>query len=1051
MRSKTTLLSFFLVFALYLVYGWVLVPLVLPNPTSNNRPSDSVALDDSIRDEIAPFIELLPEGGWERDPAQEIHLMQFGQTIVLFGHDEIEGRMLRLKPCTILMLPSDLQEYHNEDEFQHKIRQSVVIRTPDTTEIEFDKDFDISKMPLPKIETVRLWGKVTVQSSVENSGKMDDFYLETENIAITEEPRLTKIETLRDVRFSFGFHHGVGSGLTLHIAQSDLSQSQAISELNSARFQKLKSLRLVFPENQNVTTIDVLCRGNFVFAANPVEQGWTASFHQDIEMTRNNPNKTVDKLNAETVHLTLKSVDSDGKTGVGAKSERFEPAIFVAQGKAGQNGQPPLPARLSVKQNGDITLVGDEIFYDLRQNMLSLSTRKGAGASPFVEMIVADQYTIRSEYCIQYSLGKDGAFGKFLSEGKGSLIGKVGEETAVKDIFLTWNEMQMEPHPVRHDKIVLKLDKGITANMTGFGTMSADLLELCCGFVPTNQSAATTQIGGKKNNLIFDHVIVKDNVLFETTSGTCRVKQLNIFFTNKSHDGKMLHSLWMPQILLEKPPVPPGRTVAEQPIRQVQYLQPLTPQTMQPIPLYTPPAPTIAAPNNGNRSPNPTPPKGSLETQNLLGIRSSPGGEKFDMTGDLMKMQVVIQNGQSTAEIVAFEGNVRLKENAASTAPNSAVEIVGDAVTIWNPADTTTQINITGQTNGRDPLFKGKGIELYSKELNISKADNMFWTPGAGRLIADTSQIKTPGISSGNSNNNKLMVEWNREMKCDGLVLQFIGVPDINGNRVRALYQTQSLWCNEMQMTLNRRVMFFDDQDPVEPKAVRILCVHDVVIRNRQLDAHGKQKSMDEARVAKLQYEVERGYFRAEGPGELSSVFLGSGQGFDKLPSAPNNRNDGETLNFLAVWFQDEMEGTFLGTNKKVEIRGRKVDMVYCPAASWNDKIGIENLAAARQRGYTLECKRLLIEELPNPVDSSQSSMELTASNSAIIEGSGIFGKAQAITYNQAKNLVDMSGNVTIQTTTTNGQQPKQSAEEIRYNIETRSVELIQVKGLNIN
>jgi hypothetical protein len=508
----------------------------------------------------------------------------------------------------------------------------------------------------------------------------------------------------------------------------------------------------------------------------------------------------------------------------------------------------------------------------------------------------------------------------------------------------------------------------------------------------------------------------------------------------------------MPQMLLEKPPSLPGMAVVEQPIRQVQYLQPLTPQTMQPMPLYTPSAAPMGAPNYGNRSQNPQPAalKGSVETQNLLGIKSSPDGGKFDMTGDLMRMQVVVQNGQSTAEIIAFEGNVRLKENVAGTVPNTAVEIIGDTVTIWGPADLTTQINITGQTNSRDSLFKGKGIELYSKELNISKSDNMFWTPGAGRLIADTGQIKAPGIPASNSNDSKLLVEWNREMKCDGQVLQFIGIPDINGNRVKALHQTQSLWCNEMQLTLNRKVMFFDDQSPVEPKAERILCVHDVVVRNRQLDTQGKQKSIDEIKVAKLQYEVENNYFRAEGPGDLNSIFLGTGQGFDSLAGNPNNRNGAETLNFLAVWFQDEMEGTLLDNNKKVEIRGRKVDVAYCPVASWEDRIGIENLNAARQKGYTLDCKRLLVEEIPNLANPSQSFMELTASNPAIIEGSGVlnYGKAQTIKYNQAKNLVDMNGSVTIHTTV-NGQQIKQSADSIRYNVETRSVEL-KVNGLNI-
>ena len=1072
MRTKATILSFILVFAAYLLYGFALVPLVLPNLAENDLSTKSSIAETSnpTREEIAPFLELFPEDGWERDPKKDIHLLQFGQTIVLFSEDEIDGQFLRLKPCTILLLPDDLQEYHDEAELQNKIRQSVVLRTPQGAEIEFDKHFDIGKLPLPKIEACRLWGKVTVQSTRDNSGQQDDFYLETENVEILEEPGVTQIKALRDVRFTFGPHSGVGTGLVLQIAQSDPTQPQAPNEMTNARFQRLSSLNLAFPDASGMTTIDVTCRGNFLFAANPAEQGWTASFYQAVDMVRNNPDKTVDRLTAEEVHLTLTTDSIAASESKTSQFNHLKPALFVAQGKAGQSGQPPIPARLSIKQNNDITLVGDEIYLDLRTNFMSLSTREGTGAIPHVEIIVADQYTIKSERCVQYTLGPNGAFGTFVSEGKGSMVGKVGEGAAVKNIALTWNKMQMVPHPVVKDQVVLHLTGGITAKMIGFGTMTANQLELHGTWNPANKSA-------EKNNLMLDHAVVKENVLFETASGTCRVKQLTILFSNIMPDGKMLHSRWMPQVLTEKPPTVPtlqSQTIAQQPIQPIQQVQhlealsPLTPmRTAEPVPLYTPSAAPVAAPVISNhRSPSaqptlPTAPKGSVETQNLLGIKSSPGGGKFDMTSDSMRMQVVVHNGQSSAEIVAFEGNVRLKEdlatNVSSSGTSTAVEITGDAVTIWNPADSTTKINIMRQTNSNDAIFKGKGIELFARELNISRADNMFWSPGAGRLIAYTAAINAPGIPAGNAsgsaNDSRMVVEWNREMRCDGKVLQFSGVQDTNNNRVKVLYQTQTLWCNEMQLTLNRQVMFFDDQSSVEPKAVEISCAHDVYVQSQQFDAQGKRKSMDSAKFTKLWYYVEKNFVVGDGPGELNSVFLGSGQGFDlgnnNLAGPPGN-NNAEKLNFLAVWFQDKMQGSLMGNAKKVEFLGRPVRAAYCPVNGWNDKIDINNLSAAMRTGYTLECERLEIEEIPNSAIFSQSSMELTALGTAIIEGSGIYGKARTIKYNQAKSVVDMDGNVTIQITTP-GQTSKQSAGTIRYNIETRAIELIRTQGVEIH
>jgi hypothetical protein len=136
------------------------------------------------------------------------------------------------------------------------------------------------------------------------------------------------------------------------------------------------------------------------------------------------------------------------------------------------------------------------------------------------------------------------------------------------------------------------------------------------------------------------------------------------------------------------------------------------------------------------------------------------------------------------------------------------------------------------------------------------------------------------------------------------------------------------------------------------------------------------------------------------------------------------------------------MQGILLGNNKKVEVRGR-VEALYCPAAGWEDRIDLDNLAAARRTGYTLECKTLRMEE--TPLDQSQSFWELTASQDATIDNSNFFGKAQSVKYNQAKNMVYLDGNVYIKTSA----QGETKADSIHYNIETRRFE-IRARGMSI-
>ena len=1046
MRSQATVLTFLFVIAAYFIYGWGIVPLVLPDISKQERPS-LVNAGNFTRGEIEPFLDLLPEDGWERDPNAEIFLLQSEQAIILFSEDKIEGNgnILRLEPCTILLLPGDMQKYrHDEEETRNKIRQAVVLRTPTFAEIELDSNVDITKMSNLNFVTGRLWGKVTVQSGMQNRDTQDDFYLETENVEIKEEADIVSISTLKDVQFKFGEHSGEGTGLTLKLVPSAQSEPNSNKELESVVVRKLKSLRLAFPDS----AIDVRCQDSFVFAANRSANtsergGWTASFLQNVEMVRNNPDDTIDKLTAEEVHLTLAAIGPVGNRA--SQFDRLEPALFIARGKPGQGNRPPVPARLSVKHEGDITLVGDEIFLDLRQNFLQLSTRKEAGASPFVEMILADQYTIRSEERVKYTFGQDRAIGRFIADGKGHLIGKIGEGIEARDIRLDWNEMQMSPHPQVADQIVLKLDKGISARMLGFGTMTAEQLELHCVVAP--QSG----MGNPRNNLMLDQVSVRNNVRFETASGTCRVQQLHILFKNLAPDGTELHSSRMLPTFASRPPSPPSfapfsTAAPSSTILQVQHLQP--------IPLYQPPAPPVAgqvrtAPplRSAPRGTQQGGPQGSLDMQNLMGIRSSSATGPFDITGDMMRMRVRTQNGLSSAEKVLITGNVHLQEKTTNNA-STAIEMKGDTVVIWDPTEPTTKIQIVGRAAGHEAIFKGRGIETRAAELNIAREDNIFWSPGPGQLIAHIALIDT----SKTPNDDRLIVNWNKKMRCNGLILQFEGEPDANNNRVNVEYQTQGttqkLWCNEMQISLNRQVMFFDDTSDIAPEPVDILCVGNVHITNLQRDRQGKQQSLALASVSRLRYIVERQYFFADGPGELSLILLGSARGFgpDRFAVTPNRTGNEEKLNHLAVWFPDKMQGTHAEAKTEIDISGRKVEVAYCLADSWNDRISRVNLSAVRQRGYTLECEHLKVVEVSDPANPSQSFFDLTASHTAIIEGRELFGKAQTIRYSQEAGVIDLVGGVTLHMMQ-GGQTIQQSGDRYVYDIETGSIRF-QSQGL---
>jgi lipopolysaccharide export system protein LptA len=1161
----------------------------------------------------------------------------------------------------------------SESERKESLRKAIVMRTPLYAEIEFDRDFNLGQFPLPNIKAGRLWGKVTIESDMNEIGTHDDFFLETEDISITESPGITKISTLKEVRFFAGYHYGEGSMLTMEMVLSNPNQPKSTKELSSIRFEKLKSLNLVFPETSNEsqklqnqtaknsftpnlspktrplpdcpsTLLNIKCQREFIFqfvkADKPNVKTAVAKFFGNADAKRTNPDSSTDFLTAEEIQVKFQTkTPTSGKTNPANLSNNnnnntlgnLEPISFEANGKLAQNNQPVVPAQLTSQQNGGVRMAGDHILYDLRQNLLVIETQTLPGASKEVEIVFQDQYFIRSEKSFQYTLGQNGEFGKLLSNGKGNLRGNIGNDKTPKKMFLSWNALQAEPYPVVKNQIILKLRDGITANLEDFGNMTAGKLDLWCNIQQSDNSKQkkNDQNNKKSPNLLPglnsadgsmfhdgsrvmpDRAVVMDNVHFNTEKGTCNVSRLDVFFKTVEKNGTVTLSRWTPRILTENPPatnnnnqspaihpaatrqlinltgnIPyqvgnlspkdyiddnrfnpvdswksehktegnnnyltksnagdlsvksrlpstnseiiriPSTVQKFQPIQQVQLLQPIQPnlstipqqtaghvQDSGVVPLYqAQPSPPVGSQLPVLVQPNSRPAVAdSVATQSLLGIQPQ-NSVQYAIVGKQMSMQVVYNDGRSQVETLLVEGNVRITENAAVEQLSNVniIEITGEEITVWYPSTPETQILITGKQ--LDAVFRGRGIELRAKEINIARSSNKIWVPGVGRLIADTNSNVTtkyfqpqnspttnsaptphptnsptslaplksavPGTNvatntvgnaqTGNNNiqngkDNRLLVDWNESMIFNGKVLQFRGKPDRNGNRVRAIHQDKEIWCDVMEIHLNRLILFFDDKSKAKPEAEMIQCANNVFIRSREFDEHNQLKTLSSAEFGKLRFYVASNYFVAEGPsdrpGVLSFTSLGSDEGFSNanlgLPESLSSKtaNNGGLLKYLSIWFHDHIQGTFLGGQRNVEISGR-VQAAYLPVNSWDDHIGIDNLNIARKNGYILECEQLHIVEMPDMnngvTGNNQNALELTALGNASIDSSKFYGKAQTIKYNQAKTLVTFDGNAKIHTFEDGKKSEQTAAETIQYDIKNKAIRMNQSQGIRI-
>ncbi len=1159
MRALATFGSFVLLMLLYFLYGWVAVPLLLPT-RAETEVMTAVAAENVRSEEITPYLSLFPKNSWVHNPDQKFQYLRSGDTLLFFGEDVANGKMVKLEPCSVVMIPGMNGDNPSDAQFQQQLRQAVIMQTPDYAEIEFNKDFNLGQGAMPDIVGGRLFGAVKIESAGKKTGPEDDIYLETEDVALSMvSPALTTIKTVKDVRFRFGYHSGEGSMLSMELIASNPKQPKSAKELSRLQFETLKRLDLVFPENPNVaakvladktpgalqgrrvlpggaaTLMNITCQRQFSFFSQKKDQSWIARFLGNVQISRTAPDGLTDLITGDDVLVDFQAKQGVTKTaatagGLGGAMGDLEPVRFKALGRLAQNNQPPEPARLDTKRNGGVRMAGDQILYDMKKNTLALETQTGVGASPEVEIVLENRYTIRGQKGFEYLMAPGGEFGRLTSLGAGTLQGNFGEPTAPRNLFLSWKFMQVTPDPENKELMIVKLWDGIAAHQEGFGKMTAGKLDLwlrrtetapASSPPPSNAASSRAMLSGE-NGLKPVVAVLSDKVHFENEQGTCDVNRMEITFASDGETNAvaMNHPAYMVQPWHRLPPrcpaVMPGweqhsqqlaplqnryetRQIASDfslnnHIRQVQHLQPL----QQSVPLYEaqanqPTASQTRAMSGQTGAPAASKAPTSVATQNLLGLSASDSPVRYEITGNLMQLQVRSDElGNSIVDTIRIDGMVHMVETVLDTVSgpkkSELIEIQGDEVRVWNPSTPETQVLITG-TPVRNAEFRGRGVRMVAQEINLSKPENKIWSNGKGQLVVDSDKtegvmasrgfgpaqtnvapathaetltpLKSQASVSTTSRSDSLTVDWNEVMLFDGQTIIFRGVPDPGGNRVHTLFQDKQIWCNKMEIQLNRLVNFFEKDDetniPTETETIR--CLNDVYILIQEKDENGQPKSTSVAQFETLAYQVKMNYFvaSANGQGMLRRTFLSAGGGFGDsgaLPGAVASRaepkNTGkDTLSFLSVWFQRDVRGSLRPGLMDVELNGR-VQAVYCPVESWDDKIGIENMKAARRLGHILECETLRIVQMPDPLNPNQGAMELSAKENAVIDGSKLYGKAREIRYNQAKSLVIFNGNARINTTDSNGKRMENSAEAFEYNLDTGAFKVIQTSGIGL-
>jgi hypothetical protein len=266
-----------------------------------------------------------------------------------------------------------------------------------------------------------------------------------------------------------------------------------------------------------------------------------------------------------------------------------------------------------------------------------------------------------------------------------------------------------------------------------------------------------------------------------------------------------------------------------------------------------------------------------------------------------------------------------------------------------------------------------------------------------------------------------LRVDWQKSMMFDGLTAHFQDAVKVRG-------ETQVLETGSMDVGLEHRISFSDGQTQQPATLEKIHCGEGVYVVNQSFDPTGQQTSCDHIHLKDLDMNNITGEFHATGPGRVTSVRHGGGQGFN-IPGSPPVRaaafapgqapSTAGLLECLDLRFMKEIKGN---KNRKEMVFFGQILAAHALTKSWTTTLlddGNRDPNRLGPQAVVLQCESLEVDDM-SPVGSGSSSMEFQARDNVIAEGtlppsadgkqSNFYARCARLSYSQAKDQLIFEG-----------------------------------------
>ena len=1029
LHIRRYLASLAVVVTLLAAYAFGVAPLLEPPPIVH-RPNPASLPDVNPADPTAELLaRLFPPDAWERQNPKIVETDAC--TLLVKDYKPTPDGMLELTPCTLI--------FHAAAAEGTSERRPIVMQAPRGAFIQFDKALDIAKAQFGRLVKGHLPGQITIFSPETSPGAGDDLHLVTHDLQMDKQ----RVYTTREVEFRYGESHGRGRDLTIALAPKDPEDPQSsIGGVRSLTLAKIDRLHIEAPggslaglgssakSDEQAAPLEVTCRGPFVFDV----LAETAMFDDGVVVERVNLTGPPDSLTCQRLLLVFADdPDADGGDrrprggSAGASPSRASPSQAApSEASPSQAAGDPLAGRLKriVAEGGPVRLVAPSsatvasaarIEYSLAQRRLILTP--GAGAEQVSLKQQANEFTARE---LDYEAAEQGRLGRLWAAGPGQLTFTQAAGLAKQTIVAKWEkELRVRPH--ERNQVISLIEKA-SLDVDPLGHFDAEELHLWVLEVPRE---AEVRNGEAREGEAREGEAREGEAPAEPGAAKAAQKPAERAYTilpdrllasgGVTLDSPRLHvdtarlEVWFKNLPPKPEPLPP--------VKEPRSKALTSGQGVAPGDVHQPNTPT-----NG-RGFESVAPAAHLQAAGLAQPRRAapairpPSLQKFDLTGDLIQMQVVRQGEVMELEDLMIRGHVSLDESRTAEPGQKPIRIRGDSLELRGGVTGPGKIDIVGGP----AEVGGRGMSLMGGEIHLLRSENRLWIdgpgeakfpaaaglslPGAGIRETRVGSRET-GVGSPAKPADEINVVWQDRFTFDGLAAEMSG-------EVQARTATQVINAQRLEATLSRRLDFAMPAGASDGDLARLVLDGGVHFVGRTLDEHGEQTAYDEAQVKNLVVDRTAGTLHADGPGWMRShrVASAGGPGVPLLgarpmpPMGPVDPHAPPKLNYIHVEFQGAIAG--LIERRQIEFQ-RQVRTIFAPVSDWHEQVVATKLDDLGDQGILMTSDKLTVVEMNPP--GQKPWIEAFVTGNAIVEGKRFTAHAPRIEYTSDKQLLILRG-----------------------------------------